>query len=128
MGELQLTKTVLKSGVWHGLARRDGAGDAAAAPRLSAWHLETRLDGPDVTPTDAPGQWDVRLDLPASALSDGVQTIVIRDDEADRTLAAVALVAGDPLSEDIRAEVDLLRAELDMLKRAFRRHCADTAG
>jgi hypothetical protein len=26
----------------------------------------------------------------------------------------------------LRAEVDLLRAELDMLKRAFRRHCVET--
>jgi hypothetical protein len=33
-----------------------------------------------------------------------------------------------PLEEDIRAEVSLLRAELDLLKRAFRRHCAETAG
>jgi hypothetical protein len=30
------------------------------------------------------------------------------------------------LDEDIRAEVDLLRAELDLLKRAFRRHCSET--
>jgi hypothetical protein len=32
------------------------------------------------------------------------------------------------MEDDLRAEVDLLRAELDMLKRAFRRHCLETAG
>jgi hypothetical protein len=30
------------------------------------------------------------------------------------------------LAEDIRAEMDLLRAELDLLKQAFRRHCVET--
>ena len=125
MSGVRLTKTVLKSGIWLGLARRDGD---EAAPRLSAWHQETRLDGPEVTAADAPGHWDVALSIPAALLSDGVQTIVIRDDEADETVNTVTLVAGEPLGEDIRAEVDLLRAELDMLKRAFRRHCVETAG
>jgi hypothetical protein len=32
------------------------------------------------------------------------------------------------MEDDLRAEVDLLRAELDMLKRAFRRHCLETMG
>jgi len=27
----------------------------------------------------------------------------------------------------MRVEMDLLRAELDMLKRAFRRHCLETS-
>jgi hypothetical protein len=41
-------------------------------------------------------------------------------------LEKFTLIAGDVLGDDIRAEVDLLRAELDMLKRAFRRHCVET--
>jgi hypothetical protein len=45
----------------------------------------------------------------------------------DAVLASFAFLAGDALSEDIRAEMDLLRDELDMLKRAFRRHCVETA-
>ena len=36
-------------------------------------------------------------------------------------------IAGEAVSDDLRAEVELLRAELDMLKRAFRRHCLETA-
>ncbi len=35
--------------------------------------------------------------------------------------------AGSALDEDIRNDLSLLREELEMLKRAFRRHCADTA-
>ena len=33
---------------------------------------------------------------------------------------SITLLAGDAMSEDVRAEIDLLRAELDLLKRAFR--------
>lgn len=121
---ITLTKTVLKSGVWHGrAAREDGAGHPA--PRLSAWHADTPLDPPDVVATKETGQWDVHLTIPASLLSDGVQTVLIRDDESGDTVEAVTLVAGDALDEDIRAEVSLLRAELDLLKKAFRRHASE---
>ncbi|MDA8740151.1 hypothetical protein N9M73_03340 [Rhodobacteraceae bacterium] len=41
-------------------------------------------------------------------------------------LARFTLIGGDLVDQDLRAEIDLLRAELDLLKRAFRRHCADT--
>ena len=42
MGAVRLTKTVLKSGVWHGVAvRADGGEDPS--PRLTAWHLERYL-------------------------------------------------------------------------------------
>ena len=41
-------------------------------------------------------------------------------------LDSFALMSGDALSYDIRAEMTLLREELDMLKRAFRRHCLET--
>lgn len=42
------------------------------------------------------------------------------------TLARFTLVAGQALEEDIRAELNLLRAELDLLKRAFQRHCRES--
>lgn len=33
----------------------------------------------------------------------------------------LSLVAGAPLDIDLRVEIDLIRAELDLLKREFRR-------
>lgn len=125
MGQVTLTKTVLQEGIWHGLACRDG-GDDGPAPQLSAWHLEKKLEGLEVSVTPAEGQWDVRLPIPKELLSDGIQTILIRDDDTGETADTLTLIAGDPLGPDIRAEVELLRAELDMLKKAFRRHCTET--
>jgi hypothetical protein len=126
MAEVRLTKSAIRSGVWNGHAvREDGADEPA--PTLSAWHLETQLPAPELSPVkDKPGLWAVSLPIPATLLADGVQTVLIRDDTTGETVESFALVSGEPLEQDVRAESDLLRAELDMLKRAFRRHCVET--
>ena len=77
--------------------------------------------------SSAGGRWTVRVPIPADLISDGVQSFVISDATTGTTLSSFAIIAGDALAEDIRAEMDLLRAELDLLKRAFRRHCVETA-
>ena len=53
-----------------------------------------------------------------------MQTVVLQVDGVVR--GQFTVIAGVPLDEDVRAEISLLRAELDLLKRAFRRHCAET--
>lgn len=125
MATVKLTKSAIRGGVWHGRAIREDGADAPP-PELSAWHLEEQLGAPQVIPAkDTPGLWDVQLHIASSILTDGVQTVVIRDEASGETVESFALVTGEPLEQDIRAEVDLLRAELDMLKRAFRRHCVE---
>ena len=126
MGAVHVTKTVLSAGVWHGQAVRSDGGDLP--PKLEAWHREAPIGGLEVAPSKVDGTWDVRLTLPPEIVSDGVQTVLIRDEETGETAETVTLLAGEALAEDLRAEVDLLRAELDMLKRAFRRHCVETGG
>ena len=116
-----LTKVRLAEGVWEGVI---SAGDGK--PALRALHLDQEVDGLEVTPSDGDSGWRVRLPIPVELISDGVQTFVIADAQTGEHLASFALLAGEALSEDIRAEMDLLRAELDMLKRAFRRHCLET--
>jgi hypothetical protein len=59
--------------------------------------------------------------LPPDAIGEGVQTFVLSDTATSERLASFSLVAGDALAHDLRAEIDLL-------KRAFRRHCAETGG
>lgn len=64
----------------------------------------------------------VHVQFPAEILSDGVQVVALRSTLTGAVLDRVTLLAGDALDDDIRAEVALLRDELEMLKRAFRRH------
>ncbi len=116
-----LTQTRLANGLWEGVLEK-----APKAPVIVARHQGRALDGVEVTPLpDHPGQFAVRVPLPPSLLSEGVQTVVIL--LGDTALAQVTIVAGVPLEDDLRAEIGLLRAELELLKRAFRRHCAETA-
>ena len=70
--------------------------------------------------------WVLRVPVPVEAIADGVQTVVITDSTDDTRLGHFTMIAGEALGDDMRAEMELLRAELDMLKRAFRRHCVET--
>lgn len=119
-----LIKSRLNDGVWEGVLTLDGEFDAP--PVIAATYLEKPIDGLEVRPGDRPGLFDVTLHLPKAVLSDGSHVIQFVNSETDEHLASETILAGDTLAEDIRADVALLRSELDMLKRAFRRHCVET--
>ncbi|MCZ4352569.1 hypothetical protein O4H61_08590 [Roseovarius aestuarii] len=124
MSDLILTKTRLFEGVWEGQLTYEGEGNYQ--PEIEVTHLEKPIDGVEVIQQKSPGNWVVRVPIPANVITDGVQTFLIRDKRADMTLDSFTLMSGDALGYDIRAEMALLREELDMLKRAFRRHCLET--
>ena len=119
---LLVTKARLRQGVWEGILHAEGD----EAPKVIVTHLEQQVENVDVHKTETDGEWRLSIPVPVETLSDGVQTFLIQDPDTGARLASFAIAAGSPLSEDLRAEVDLLRAELDMLKRAFRRHCVET--
>ncbi|RKT27951.1 hypothetical protein BXY70_3308 [Roseovarius halotolerans] len=124
MTNLTLTKTRLYEGVWEGVLTREGEGNYQ--PDIEVTHLNQQLSGIEVTEHPDHSMWVLRVPIPADLIADGVQTFLIRDRKTGDTLNSFALLSGDALSYDIRAEVTLLREELDMLKRAFRRHCLET--
>jgi hypothetical protein len=117
---LTLTRTRLVAGVWEGVL----AAPEGAEPRLAVTHLGQALEGVEVLPLSS-GQWAVRIPVPPAMISEGVQTFLIADAESGAGLGSFALVAGEALADDLRAEVSLLRAELEMLKQAFRRYAAE---
>ena len=123
MNKTNLTQTRIRGGVWEGVLT-----GPVQAPALEVMLLEAALPGLSVTALpDRPGNWAVRLPIPAAVLSEGVQTFLIRDKVHEVTLAHFTIITGVAMEDDMRAEMDLLRAELDLLKRAFRRHCVETA-
>ena len=110
-----LNRVSLRGGTYRGVLTGGGA-----APSLSAACGDAAL--PVTVAALEGGEWQVEVDLSALRLSEGCQTVVIR--EGDAVLDALGIVAGlDAMPEgDLRAELDLLRAEVEMLKGAFRRH------
>ncbi len=124
MIETRLTKTRIRGGLWEGVLS-----GAEAKPELEVILLERVIPGVTVEAVpDRMGEWAVRVPIPADALSEGVQTFLIREVRANEALAHFTIITGVAMEDDMRAEVDLLRQELDMLKRAFRRHCLETMG
>ena len=124
MSELQITKTRFREGVWEGLVR--GTGDAGARPDIRVTYMDSPVSGVELSEDRDQSGWLLRVPIPQEAIADGVQTFLIFDGASNTKLSDFTLIAGEAVADDIRAEVELLRAELDMLKRAFRRHCLET--
>ena len=124
MSYFALTKTRFREGVWEGLLTAKARD--SAPPEIAVTLRDLPVRGVTVTATSQEGRYVVEVPVPMEAVGDGVQTFLIRDAATDTVLDSFTLIAGEALGDDIRAEVDLLRAELDMLKRAFRRHCLET--
>ncbi|SFD65069.1 hypothetical protein [Roseivivax sediminis] len=124
MSVYTVTKTRFTEGVWEGLVAAKEAD--AAPPEIAVTHPERSLGAVSLSDTGTPGRWVLRVPVPADLIGDGVQTFVIADARSGETLESFTLIAGEALGDDIRAEMALLRAELDLLKCAFRRHCTET--
>lgn len=122
MSRYRLVRTRFSGGRWEGVLT-----GPEGQPQLAVTLHDRRLDAVAVAP-QGPGRWAVTVDIPADWLQEGVQTFLIRETGEGETLDSFAIMAGAPLDGDVRAELDLLRAELDLLKRAFRRHVAAGEG
>ncbi|WP_374371404.1 hypothetical protein [Tabrizicola sp.] len=113
---LKIEQGRIAGGVWEGVLT-----GAATAPGIEVLHEGRAVEGVEVhAVTGTAGSCTVRVPIPAWALNDGVQSFLVQSDGV--TLAQFTLVAGQAPDQDLRAELNLLRAELDLLKRAFQRH------
>ena len=122
--ELTLTKTRIQAGIWEGVLTVSGD---RIQPQIAVSHLAQQIDGVDVSEDpEVPGRFVLRVPIPREVLYDGVQSFVITEEVTGERLGSFTIVTGQPLEDDVRAEMALLREELDMLKRAFRRHCLET--
>ena len=115
-----ITASRLRAGQWQGELHRT----SAKTPAVDLYLGAERIAPVKVARGPARDTWHLSVALPAGLLSDGVQTFLIRDADDGETLAHFTIVAGEAADADMRAELDLLRAELDILKKAFRRYCS----
>ncbi len=119
--KMVLTKTRLIGGVWEGILT--GAG--SEEPVLTLRHDGGALPGLTLSPMENDA-WHVRAPIPVDRISDDLQSFIITAADDVTVLAQFIVFAGETVDDDLRTDVDLLRAELDLLKRAFRKHCSDT--
>ena len=124
MSQFDLTKIGLSNGVWAGLLTRVSPDDAP--PAIEVMHRDQPVPDVTVAPGSEADIWHLNVPVPTYAIAEGVHSFTITDARDGTQLGHFTLMAGEAMTDDIRAEIDLLRAELDMLKRAFRRHCVET--
>ena len=104
----------IAGGVWEAVLT-----GAAAAPAVEVLTGGRAVEGVEVRPLPD-GRLALRVPSPGWALNEGVQVFLVQ--AGGTVLGRFTLIAGEAAEGDIRAELALLRAELDLLKRAFRRH------
>ncbi|SFS22154.1 hypothetical protein [Yoonia litorea] len=115
---MKIINASLREGIWTA-ELVEGNGDG-----IKVLYQGEEVTGVDISPASDPETRTIRVPIPPSAISDGVQTFVVKTASGEE-ITSFSILAGDVLAHDLRAEVDLLRAELDLLKKAFRRHCAE---
>lgn len=122
-----LTKKRFANGVYEGVFKdKKGSG---ITPELELRYLGESVGEVYADQLDAQeNTWLIRCKVPSDVLSDGVQTFLVCKKNESITLDSFSISAGEPLEDDLHNEISLLRQELDMLKRAFRRHCVETMG
>ncbi|KAB7614610.1 hypothetical protein F9L33_08210 [Amylibacter sp. SFDW26] len=121
-----LTRKRIHNGVYEGVYQ--GRSNETAAPILSLIHLGESVGEvfADQINTDN-NTWLIRCRIPVNIISDGLQTFFICTEDTT-AIDNFSIASGEVLDDELRNEINLLREELDMLKRAFRRHCAETMG
>ena len=117
-GKYRLNKKQIIGGKYVGILRAREKGNPT--PALEMIHLGNVVGSVLVTPIGTDGDnWEVTAEIPPEFLIDGVQTFLFVFEGQTEILGRFSIITGEPLEEDLRAEIELLRAELDMLKRAF---------
>jgi len=119
----ELIESRISAGRWTGLVQMAGSG--SATPDFAVTCDGRVLSGLVVAPA-SPGVLRLELPLPADVVTDGLQVFLLGLAGAGAPLGRFVLFAGQSADGDMMAEIALLRAELDLLKAAFRRHCRET--
>ncbi len=125
MTAYSMSKARFFEGVWEGVIAGDS--DDSPTPKIEVRVQDKPVPDVSLEPLPDPGSWLLKVPVPTHFLADGVHTFMISESTLGQALGNFSIIAGDAAGEDIRAEMSLLRAELDMLKRSFRRHCRETA-
>ncbi|MEM9755259.1 MAG: hypothetical protein AAF914_04660 [Pseudomonadota bacterium] len=118
---MEYARAALKAGRYEAVLDTRGG----QAPVIELVHQERVVAVAEVA-EGADGRHRVGVDLPAALMSDGVHVVAVRSAADGTVFDRITLLMGSELDGDFRSEIALLRDELELLKRAFRRHCAET--
>lgn len=116
---VRLQDTGLSNGIWRGLL---DTGTKARPDLVLSCNGELLAGLPVEVEPAASGAWALSVHLPAKLLNDGYQICQLLDRVSQNSVGQFVLFAGCAPPSDLSAEVALLRAEVEMIKRAMRQN------
>ena len=105
----------IRQGIWTALLDLP----RGTTPDLEVVHDGKRLSGMTLSAVGDKEGWLLAIPIPAATLSDGVQIYVLRDVANATVIGHIPIMLGEDLAQSLTAEVALLRAELELVKRAL---------
>ncbi len=119
MSDFTLTRTTIRAGQYRGVLTTRAR--LSETPALELVFLGSSVAQVQVTADpENDRRWSVQVRIPPSSINEGVQTYLLREVSQGEVLDSFAIATGTVLEGDFSAEIALLRAELEILKRAFR--------
>jgi hypothetical protein len=115
-----LQKLSFRGGVWEG--RLCGL-TPGLTPDITVSADSAKLAGVRVVPEGSEA-WLLSVPIPSETLGDGIAVFLVTDTRTGAQLGEIVVAVGEPAEDDLRAELGLVRAELELLKRAVRRLAA----
>ena len=116
---MQLDKIDFSNGMWRGLLTAENSG---TFPSFSVELNGAVVEGTRISAGPSDREWVIDIPIPNHAIGDGVYTFLIFVQGNSVPVGSFCISAGRAMEYDLQAEVALLREELEILKRAFRRH------
>lgn len=113
----QMVRSRLRDGIWEAEFKDAGM-------ELTVSLNGAPLDDVVVKRVDA-RVVSVSVPIPADRLSEGVHSFNVCGPD-DLRIGGFTIAAGDVVANDLLSELELVKAELDLLKKAFRRHLRET--
>ena len=118
-GPVTLLDHEIHEGVLRLRLRHDGDGPPPARVTHRTEPIPT-----EITAEGEAGVWRLTATLPPAAISEGVQTLLVSMPDGT-AIGATQLIVGRPADSSVEAQLDLMRQELDLLKRAIRRRARE---
>ena len=107
------------NGMWRGLLTAE---DSGTSPSFSVELNGAVVKGIRISARPSDREWVIDVQIPKHAIGDGVYTFLIFVQGISVPVCSFCISAGRAMAYDLQAEVALLWEELEILKRAFRRH------
>lgn len=118
MTDLTLTTLGFHAGIWNG--RITGP----VPNEIEVLCADETLEGVEIAP-DGKNAALISVPILSDHLNEGINTFLVVNKETKSEIGGFGIAIAYCGDDNIRAEVQLLRAELNLLKKALRSHVAD---